>query len=250
MSYRFAGSKMLLRTSLTLIAVVAVFVLHTTGQPRRQGSGGAQRAVVVDERLAALRSEPHLAAELIRRIGRGNIVTIVGAKRAPDGVMFYRVAVTSRTRGWVQAESVVSPGRAGDDEKLLRLLRGSDGFDRIARAQVFLDQFPKSRLRATVLMLYGEAAETAAAALSRDAARRLNKEEIAAGGAPPHSYFMNYIGLDRYNRHGITFVYDTAAGAFRYDGAAWREVLRRYPGSPETEQARIKLRSLTATSSR
>jgi hypothetical protein len=174
------------------------------------------------------------------------MVAILGQRRAPEGILFYRVAVTRRTRGWLQSDAVVQPGRSGDDERLLRLMRGSEDFDRIVRARIFLDMFPKSPLRSAVLMLYGQAAEEAAVKLSRDAARRLVEREMAAGGAPVFSYFMNYNGLDRYRRQDIVFTFDPAKKQYRYDGAAWREILRRYPQSPEAEEARKRLESLAA----
>jgi hypothetical protein len=48
-------------------------------------------------------------------------------------------------------------------------------------------------------------------------------------------------GLDRYRRQGIVFDFDAAARRFRYDGAAFREILRRYPRSPEASEARARL---------
>lgn len=236
------ASRISLRSAFLAIIVCA---LSATGEEllaqRRAAPPGGQRAVVVDERLAALRDEPSLSARLLQRMSRGRLMGITGARRTSDGVMFYRVLVTRRTRGWLQSEAVVSPSRAGDDERLLRLIRGSEEFDRIARARIFLDLFSRSPLRPAVLMLYAEAAEAAAARLSREAGRRLDEREMTAGGAPVFSYFLNYNGLDRYNRQGITFVYDRATKQFHYDGAAWREIVRRYPHSSEAAQARARL---------
>src|SRR5205085_7650333 len=211
---------------------------------------GAKRAVVVDERLSALRSEPSLTAPLVQRLGRGRAVTIVGTRQANDGVSFYRVAVTRRTRGWLQADSLVAPARAHDDERLLHLIQGSDDFDRIARARIFLDEFPRSPLRPAVLLLYGTEAEEAAARLSHDAVRRLKEPELRAGGAPLHSYFLNFNELDRYQRQGIAFTFDQMTKQFHYDGASWRELVRRYPRSPEAPQARAHLATLSGTSER
>jgi hypothetical protein len=211
---------------------------------RRALAAGGQQAVVVDERLAALRDAPGLTANLVQRLGRGRVVAIVGARRAGGGLHFYRVAVTRRTRGWLQAEAVAAPARAGDDEKLLSLIRGSEEFDRIARARIFLDNFPRSPLRPAVLLLFGDEAEQAAAKLSRDAARRLDEREMAAGGAPLESYFLNFNELDRFNRVGVKFVFDKAAKRFHYDGAAWREILGRHARSPEAAQARQRLDAL------
>jgi hypothetical protein len=233
--------------ALCLIALTAFPT--STAQQRRAPVGGA-RAVIIDERLAALRDEPSLSARLLQRMSRGRMVAILGQKRAPEGVTFYRVAVTRRTRGWLQSDAVVQPGRAGDDERLLRLIRGSADFDRIARARIFLDLFTKSSLRPAVLMLYGEAAEEAASRLSRDAVRRLEEKEMAAGGAPVISYFMNYNGLDRYRRQDIVFNFDLSRKQFRYDGAAWREILQRYPRSREAEEARKRLDSVATTTTR
>lgn len=233
-------------------AFLGCFIFSNTtlvAQSRRAPEGG-QRAVVVDERLAVLRDAPDFSANLLQRMSRGRTVAIRGAKRAPEGVTFYRVAVTRRTVGWIQSEAVVSLVRKDDDERLLRLIQNSEDFDRIIRARIFLDLFQRSALRPQVLMLYAEAAEKAAGRLSRDAARRLDEKEMAAGGAPVFSYFLNYNGLDRYRRQGITFVFDRAARRFHYDGASWREILRRYPRSPEAVEARKRLDALAASAAR
>lgn len=203
-----------------------------------------QRAVVVDERLAALRDEPGLYAQLVQRLGRGRLVSVISTKRTPDGLVFHRVAVTRRTRGWLQSEAIVSPARNGDDSRLLKLVQASKDFDRIARASIFLDTFARSSLRPAVLMLSGDAAEEAAQKLSREADRRLDKDEMRATGAPLLSYFMSYSGLDRYRRLGVNFVYSEATKQYRYDGANWREIVRRYPRSAEAVEARQRLRLL------
>lgn len=225
------------------IAVLCVFAccLHLTVCARRRAPAGGRVAVVIDERLSALRLTPEFSGSLLRRIGRGGLVAIKGEKRNRDGVVFYKVNVTSRTSGWIQRDAVVSPTRSGDDARLLRLIKGSEDFDRIARARLFLDHFRLSALRPEALMIYAIAAEDAAAHLSRDAARRLDKREMDAGGAPVFSYFLNYNGLDRYNRQGITFVFDRPGKRFHYDGESWQELVHRYPRSPEAAEARKRL---------
>ena len=199
--------------------------------------GGGRLAVVVDERLAALRSTPDLQGRLVRRLGRGRIVAIRGSRAVGDGVVFYLVNVTSRTHGWIQREAVVSAARAGDDRRLVDLMKASDGFDRIVRARIFLDNFVRSPLRPQVLLLLSDAAEAQAARLSRDAAQRL--KEVPRDSEL--SYFLNYTGLDRYNRQRVGFVFDRTTKRFHYDGAALRELLRRYPHSPEAIDARKRL---------
>jgi hypothetical protein len=169
------------------------------------------------------------------------LVAIRGEKRSRDGIIYYKVNVTSRTSGWLQREAVVTPARSGDDARMLRLIKGSADFDRIARARIFLNNFSSSPLRPEVLLIYSQAAEEIAAHLSREASRRLNETEMAAGGAPLFSYFLNYNGLDRYNRQGITFVFDAREKKFRYDGEGWQELVHRYPRSPEAIEARKRL---------
>lgn len=238
------------KTKLLAFSVCLLFHAAAAVAQQRRAPEGGQRAVVVDERLAALRDGPDLSANLLQRMSRGRAVAIRGVKRSPDGVTFYRVLVTRRTGGWIQSEAVVSPSRREDDERLLRLIQSSEDFDRLVRARIFLDVFPRSQLRPAVLLLLGEEAERSAVKLSRDAARRLDEKEMAAGGAPVFSYFLNFNGLDRYRRQGIAFIFDRAAKRFHYDGAAWREILRRYQRSPEAEQARRRLEALAAATAR
>jgi hypothetical protein len=228
---------------LLLCACVLALPVEANAQRRRAPGGGA-RAVVVDERLAVLLDEPQLSAGLVQRLGRGRMVSVMGAKRAPDGIIFYRVAVTRRTRGWLQSEAVISPARKGDDERLLNLIRASKDFDRIARATIFLEMFPATTLRPAVLLLLGEAAEEAAQKLSREAVRRLDEDEMRANRAPAFSYFMNYIGLDRYRRQGVDFIFNEVTKQYHYDGAGWRELVRRYPRSAEAALARQRLAAL------
>ena len=173
-------------------------------------------------------------------------MAVRGEKRSRDGVVFYKVNVTSRTSGWIQRDAVVSPSRPGDDARLLRLIKGSEDFDRIARARIFLDNFRFSQLRPEALMIYATAAEDAAAHLSRDASRRLDEKEMNAGGAPLFSYYLNFNGLDRYNRQGITFVFDSRAKRFHYDGEGWQEIVHRYPRSPHASEARKRLEAVSA----
>lgn len=226
-----------------LLILLSLLATEAPAQRRRVPPGG-RLAVVIDERLAALRNAPDPSAKLMHRLSRGRLVAVLGGMRSRDGLTFLQVAVTRRTRGWLQSESVIAPWRAADDDRTLRLIRSSEDFDRIARARLFLDAFPRSPLRPQGLLLFGEAAEEAAKKLSREASRRLDANEMISGGAPEFSYFLNYNGLDRYNRQDITFTFDRVTRTFQYDGAAWRELLRRYPNSPEAIQARQRLAAL------
>ncbi|HBB97040.1 MAG TPA: hypothetical protein DC054_16810 [Blastocatellia bacterium] len=227
-----------------LFIIAAGFALNSFAQKPRVPPGG-HLAIVADERLGALRSSPDPAARLIRRLGRGRFVSIRGSSRTRDGLTFYQVAINRRTSGWLQSEAVISSWRAGDDERLTRLLDGADEFDRVARARIFLEAFPRSPIRMKVLLIYGDAAEEAAAKLTREAERRFERRELPAGGAPEFSYYLNYSGLDRYNRQGVVFTFDRTRKQFHYEGWAWREILRKYPNSPEVAAARTRLDSLS-----
>jgi hypothetical protein len=230
---------------LKLSLFLFLFLASTSQQPeaaqQRKPPTGGRLAVVVDERLAALRNTPELTGRLVRRLSRGRLVAIRSARTSWDGTVFFLVNVSARTHGWIQREAVVSPSRPGDDQKLLRLITASEGFDRIARARIFLDYFLRSTLRPEALLLLSDAAEAAAEKLSRDATRRLNP---ATGDAPEFSYFLNYTGLDRYNRLSIGFVFDQTNKRFHYDGTAVRELLRRYPKSQQAAKARQRLEEL------
>lgn len=225
---------------LTVCLLLIIFPQIIVVAQKRRPPVGGRLAVVVDERLAALRATPQLNGRLVRRLGRGRLVAVRSMKTSSDGIVFFLVNVTSRTHGWIQREAVASPSRAGDDQRLLRLIKACNGFDRIARARIFLDYFPRSPLRPEVLLLLGDTAEEIAAKLSTDAARRL-KEGL--GDAPEFSYYLNHTGLDRYNRQGVRFVFNQQTKRFHYDGAAWRELIRRHPRSSQAAEAKKRLYS-------
>ena len=220
--------------------ILSSFGLISYAQKPRVPPGG-HLAIVADERLAALRSAPDSSARLLRRMSRGRFVSIRGSSRNRDGLIFYHVVVTRRTSGWVQSDAVIASWRDGDDDRLMRLLDGADEFDRVARARIFLDAFPRSPLRPKVLLIYGDAAEAAAGKLAREAERRFERRELPAGGAPEFSYYLNFSGLDRYNRQGVTFTFDRATKKFHYEGWAWREIVRRHASSQEAVEARKRL---------
>jgi hypothetical protein len=169
---------------LTLCLLLFLFDPNTLLAQQRKPPAGGRLAVVVDERLAALRSTPQLNGRLVQRLSRGRLVAVRSFKTSADGITFVLVNVSRRTHGWIQRDAVVSPSRAGDDRKLLTLVQRSSGFDRIARARIFLDHFTRSPLRPEVLLLLGDTAEALAEKLSLDAIRRLKDDP---GDAPPPS---------------------------------------------------------------
>ena len=224
-----------------ILLLLTVFLPVIGVDARKRLPAGGRIAVVVDERLSALRATPELSGTLVRRVSRGGLLAITTARTSRDGVVFYKVNLSRRIIGWMQRDAVVTHTRVGDDARLLKLIKASEDFDAIVRARIFLDYFRASRLRPEVLMIYSLTAEHVAARLSQDARRRLNENEMLAGGAPLFSYFLNYSGLDRYNRQGINFVFDQGEKRFRYDGEGWRELVHRYPNSPQAAEARKRL---------
>lgn len=223
---------------LALCLLLCLFSSTTIVAQQRKPPAGGRLAVVVDERLAALRATPQLNGKLVRRLGRGRLVAVRSMKTSTDGIIFLLVNVSSRTHGWIQREAVVLPSSPNDDRRLLTLIQHSNGFDRLARARIFLDQFNRSPLRPEVLLLFGDTAEDLAAKLTTDAARRLKGD---LGEAQEFSYYLNFSGLDRYNRLGVRFVFDKTTKRFHYDGAVWRELIRRYPKTSEAHEGTKRL---------
>src|SRR5580765_6347556 len=185
----------------------------TVSKNREVGS----TAAVIDETLSVLRTRPSLFAESIQRMRRGRKVVIQGVTEA-DGVKFYKVAAPPSKFGWVQADAVFGTFRTSDEERLARLVQASDGFDQIEIATEFFNLYPKSQFRPPILLLFGDLLEEVAAKLSKDSANRLTRREMAASGAPLHSYFLNYVSLDRYRKLGIIFLFNQSTRAFHYDG--------------------------------
>jgi hypothetical protein len=203
------------------------------------------KAIVVDERLAVLRAAPGLFAKPLQRMRRGRTVTIFETREA-DGLTFFRVAAVPNTQGWVQKEAVAGRFRRGDDERLARLVQASDGFDQIERAQIFLENFTDSPFRPSILLLFGDLMEEIALKMSADAARRLSRREMAASGAPLYSFYLNYSSLDRYQRLGIGFVFNSSTRLFHYDGTSWREIIKKSPATNEAVEAQRRLDALKA----
>jgi hypothetical protein len=160
-------------------------------------------------------------------------------------VKFFRVAVSRNTGGWVLADAVIRPGVAADAERLMMLIgETEDDFTKARLARLCAGEFRSTNFAPKALMILGETAEGAAERLSRDAKRRVGDDDSGAGpnaGLTKRDFMLNYAGLDRYNRIGVTFDYDATSDRIVYDGAAYRELLRRYPRSPEAQAAQAKV---------
>jgi len=212
-------------------------VAYQTSRPN------SSSGVVIDERLAVLRTEPSLFSKAVMRMQNGRKISVLGSREA-DGVTFYRVTMLPNNYGWVQSEAIAGKFRRGDDARLAKLAQSSDGFEQIERTHIFLETFPDSSLRPAILLLHGDLMEEVALKISTDAAKRLDRREMAASGAPLHSFYLNFVSLDRYRKLGDNFVFNSNAQLLHYDGASWREIVKKFPISPEAVEAQKRLNSL------
>ena len=205
-----------------------------------------QQAVVIDETLSVLRESPSLFAPVVHRIGRGKKVQILGVAEG-DGVKFYKVAAPPTAMGWVQADSVFGKFRKDDEKRLAELVQALDGFDQIEAATEFFELYPTSQFKPAILLLFGDLLEELAVnKLSKDANSRLKRGEMAASGAPMHSFYLNFVSLDRYRKLGITFLFDPKERKYHYDGSSWREIAAKFPSASEALEAKKRLDLLSA----
>jgi hypothetical protein len=224
-------SNTVLRVSfqLAVILLIITFPLSLTVRAKRAVFVPGRRAIVFDERMSALRAQPDLKAPLRQRLRRGRVVGILGATKNGSGARFLKVAISRNTQGWVLADAVARAGVAGDAERLIGLMEETkDDFTKMKLARLCADEYRTTKYAPRALLLLGETAENTAARLTGEVKRRIGE---AKGGL----YYLNYAGLDRYNRIGVTFDYDETGNRMIYDGKAYRELLRRYPRSEEAK---------------
>ena len=202
-----------------------------------------QNAVVIDETISVLRKNPSLFSESVHRMQRGRRVQILGVTEA-DGVKFYKVTAPPKNFGWVQSDAVFGKFRQNDEERLARLVQAADGFEQLEIATEFFALYPDSKFRPSILLLFGDLLEEAAAKLSKDATSRLSRKEMAASAAPLHSYYLNFNMLDRYRKLGVIFLFNSATRQFHYDGSSWKEIVTKYAATPEAVEAQKRLDSL------
>lgn len=246
-----------MQVSLSLILLLVLFVFNSAAEAQKRRTApkttpaskpkitktSGNSAIVIDESLAVLRARPSLFADSVQRMRRGRKVQILDERQA-DGVMFFRVSAPPKNSGWVQSDAVFGKFRRNDDERLARLVQASSGFDQMEIAAQFLEMYADSAMRPAILLLFGDLAEENAARMSRDAARRLDRREMAASGAPLHSFYLNFVSLDRYRKLGIVFLFNSNTKNYHYEGASWREITAKYPNSNEAAEARKRLDSL------
>jgi hypothetical protein len=226
-------------------AGIGLLVVLSLGRPplgwgQRSSTFRALSGYVVDEQFSALRREPTVRGRILHRLRIGRHVAVLKERRRAEGVTFYRVAVTRRTRGWIHENAIVMPARRGDDHRLLDLVERATGFRRLQLVRILIAHFDRSPLRPRALLILAEEAERAAQELTAQLRRKFRDLEAT----PPlrRQLYLNDVSLDRYNRLGITFEYEESADHLRYDGWAYRELLARYPQSEEAIVARERLR--------
>src|SRR4030095_16312919 len=206
--------------------------------PAASARAAYQKAFVIDDRLSALRREPGLQSEVIRRLRLGRVVYIVGSSSRIGQPKFCRVAVTRRTRGWILAATLALQGRAGEDKRIMFLIETAvDRLHRIGLCRIMIERFGLSRLIPRALLLLGEEADRAAETLTQRARRRLAEVKLAAATTLT-DYYLNDAGLDRYSKLHIVFDFNESSTEFVYDGRAYRDIVRRFPDHAEASVAR------------
>ena len=229
---------------LFVVCVLSLCVLPSLAQKKRKVFIPGQPAVVFDDRLAALRAEPDVKAALQQRLSRGRAVGVLVATKNKSGSSFLRVAVSRNVRGWILSAAIARLNSVADGEKMLAAIAATkDDLQKIRMARVCADSLRLPTIAPRALFALGQAAEHAAEKLSRDADRRLG-DNVPDGDLSKRDFELSFNGLDRFNRAGVTFDYDEAKDVFVYDGAAYRELLRRYPRSAEAAPARERLAAL------
>ncbi|MEZ5307312.1 MAG: hypothetical protein R2684_09230 [Pyrinomonadaceae bacterium] len=235
-------TRVLTASLLVLLATFSALAQRTSvKKPAPQKNGNL--AIVVDERLSLLRSDAGLYTMTQDRLKIGEHVTVMEEKEA-DGVLFFRVATPSAMSGWVQAEALSGSFRKNEDFRLSNLILSSDGRTQIERSAIFLELFPKSDLRPSVLLLFGDLLESMAEEISLRASESLVRREMAAARAPLHSFYLNYPELDPYLKLGVKFLFNDDTLKLHYNGDSWFELTNNFPNDPLTIEARERIKSL------
>lgn len=210
------------------------------------------KAFIVDDRLSALRREADIQSPVIQRLRLGRAVFIISTKtglHSRNG--FCRIATSRRTRGWIHQSALASPQIAGDDRRLMQLIEGTyKGLDRLTLCRLFTEQFRRSPLLARAMISMAEESDRAAVTLNRAATRRLSSLKTETDHVSRRDYYLSDPGLDRYSRLGIRFEFDEASGNYFYNGQAYRDIIRLFPGSEEASQARSRLESISQKQAR
>lgn len=228
---------------LFIIALICFFSLPIQAVEKEPWNldGHFRRAVVVDNGLSALRKAPSLTATCLRRLKVGRAIYIISTHKSQNGIKYYFVAVTRRTRGFIDASALVSPSQKGDDGHLAELIETAEGVDKILLSQILVKYFPYSEFCPNALLAEATTAEKIATELSSKISRHLPKQLDPKLGL--ERYLLNYSGLDKYNRLGVNFLFDKEKQVYFYDGAAYKKILSHYRKSKIALIARERLQN-------
>jgi hypothetical protein len=226
---------------LTLIFLLCFFSLPSFAalkEPWNQ-DGAFRPAIVVDTGLSAIRKSPNFTSTVLKRLRTGRKVFIISTIKNKENIKYYFIAITRRTRGYIDASAIVDFAQKDEDKRLMRLIEEAAGVDKIILTQILVKHFPQSLLCPDALLIEAEFAEKIAKELSNKTIKhpptQLDKE------IEPERYLLNYSGLDKYNRLGINFHIDPIKKAYCYDGQAYKKILNRYPKSSAALIAKEKL---------
>ena len=238
-------------------AVILWLVSQPLGQsakanPRRPNQRIAQsqatrrvsfvKAVVIDDRFSALRREPSLQSEVIHRLRLGHTVYIIHPGNEETHSAFCRIAASRRTRGWIYRTAIAVQGRAGEDQRIMRLIEGtSDGLERIALCRILIERFGQSPLVPRALLIMGDEGERAAETLTQRARKRVGEAAGASAISGLRDLYLNDSILDRYSKLRIVFDFNEQTREYIYDGKAYRDLVSRSPHSEEALLARQRL---------
>lgn len=241
----------------TIVLLLVTFVFGASAQapqmkPTRGDSQSASepasarrttylKAFVVDDRLSALRREPSLHSQVVRRLRLGHSIYRIRG-RGEEAGRFCRIAVSRRTRGWIYESALAVQGRTGEDQRIMKLIESNaDTFDRITLCRILIEHFSGSRLVPRALLLIGEEAERATPALGQRARKRLAEPGGEDSTIGFRDYYLNDSGLDRYSKLGVSFEFSESTVEYVYDGKAYREIVKRFPQCEEAALARHRL---------
>ncbi|MBZ5553482.1 MAG: hypothetical protein LAO21_12230 [Acidobacteriia bacterium] len=212
-----------------------------TKTPKKNGAKSLL-AYVFDDRFSVVRSRPDVEAPFLRRLRVGHRVFLPLGGPPSRNVKYRRVVVSRKFSGWILAAAVVAPGLPGDDERLFRHAASQSREKAMIALKILTTHFDRTPLHAAALLRLGQLAEEEAGQLSVEANRKLAREERSLPeGLDEKELFANYRGLDRWASNGVRFIYHREKDRFVYHGEAYREIIRKFPGSPEAASARGRL---------
>lgn len=196
-----------------LAAFIVLPVQAVTSRNRRPLPGA--RAIVVDERHSVLRERPDLRAPLRQRLSRGRVVGLLASVVNRKRERFYRISVSRQRTGWIYEAAIVRSGQPAGGRRLRALIdETTDDFARVYLARLCQREFRHHPVASEASAIVALTVERIAERLTSEIRRRIGD----AAPARRRALFLNYRGLDRFNRIGITFDYDEPRDSLVVEG--------------------------------